>query len=860
MTICYSTQPCPKSPVLPIGTQREGSTVYQPFSLETGLLRSSLLTIALLSVLALPFPAVAAEAPSLPDSAEGEEAASDPGEIVVVATRLMGSVDAPQPPVITLNEEEIASYGASSLSDLISALGPQTGSGRGRGEGRPVILFNGQRISNHREMRNIPPEAIRRMEVLPEEVALRYGFQPNQRVINFILKDNFASRSVDAEYQVPTRGGFAENEFEATLLKFGKNSRLNLNAQAKDNSSLLESERGVIQQAASQPTVAGDADPARYRTLIADGRELSLTGSWSGGLGKDGMGGALSLNGSVTRADSLAFSGLDRVTLIGPAGASERRSLGDGLARQRRSVSLAGGGGYNTSIGRWQLAATVDADHATVDSWIDRRADASALVAAAAAGTLPIAGTLPVLPPAGSDRTRSKTLSLNSLVTLTGTLVSLPAGDVSVTVKGGYEHSAIRSRDSRLAGRTRLKREDRYGGINLSIPITSRRNDVLAGLGDLSLNLSAGLADLSDVGTLKDWSAGLTWKPTETLGLQASWFVNEEPPALGSLGNPVTQTFNVPVYDFARGETVLATIIEGGNPALVKERQRDLKIAANWDLPVLKNSSLVVEYFRNRSEDVTSGFPLLTGPIEAAFPNRVVRDASGRLVSIDRRPITLAETTGSRLRYGLNLSGPLGKARADGPPAGAGPRPRGAGGAGSGGGRMMAMMGGPGGGNGQGRWNLSLFHTVRFTDRVLVAPGGPVLDLLDGDGLTGGGAIRHGLELEGGSFYRGLGLRFNGQWNGPSRLKASGLPGTSDLRFGSTFDLDLRAFINFDQQKGMVEALPLLKGSRLAFVVENLFDSRQKVTDTGGATPLGYQRDYLDPRGRVIGIDLRKVF
>lgn len=173
---------------------------------------------------------------------------------------------------------------------------------------------------------------------------------------------------------------------------------------------------------------------------------------------------------------------------------------------------------------------------------------------------------------------------------------------------------------------------------------------------------------------------------------------------------------------------------------------------------------------------------------------------------------------------------------------------------------MMGMMGGPGGSNGQGRWNLSLFHTVRFTDSVLVAPGGPRLDLLDGDALSGGGAIRHGLELEGGAFYRGMGLRFNGKWNGPSTLKVSGLPGTSDLRFGSTFDIDLRAFINFDQQKRVVEAVPLLKGGRLAFVVENLFDSRQKVTDAAGVTPLGYQRDYLDPRGRVIGIDFRKVF
>lgn len=814
-------------------------------------MRSHVLTAALLACTSVP--ALASADATQPETVRASEGQAVPGEILVVATRLAGTVDAPQPPVMTLDEGDIASYGASSLADLIAAVGPQTGSGRGRGEGRPVILFNGQRIANFREMRNIPPEAIRRMEVLPEEVALRYGYQANQRVINFILRDNFAARSVDVEYQAPTRGGFSENEFEATLLKFGRTSRINLNVEAKDNSALTEAERGVIQEAGTLPTVAGDPDPARARTLIADARELSLTGSWSGGLGEDGSAGSLSLNGSVTRADSGSLSGLTRVTLTGPGGESERRSFGDPLARDRRSVTLAGGGAYNTAINRWQFTATVDASHSDVETRIDRRANTADLVAAAASGLLAVDGPLPAASQAGAERTQSKSLSVNSLATLSGTIASIPAGDISTTFTAGFEHSAIRSLDTRRAGRTRLDRDNIYGGFNLSVPIASRRNGVLEELGELSLNFSAGVADLSDVGGLADWSAGLTWNPTERLGLQASWFVNEEPPSLLNLGGPVAQTFNVPVYDFARGETVLATIIDGGNPALAKEKQRDLKLALNWQLPVIDDSNLVVEYFRNRSDDVTASFPLLTGPIEAAFPDRVVRDAGGRLVSIDRRPITLAQTKGSRLRWGVNLSGSLGKPD---PEAAAQGRGRGPGGPGGG----MRMPGSMGGGDGRGRWNLSAYHTIGFTDRVLVAPGGPVLDLLDGDALSGGGSVRHSVQLEGGAFYRGFGLRMNTRWTGPTTLKATGAPGTSDLRFGDVIDVDLRAFVNFDQQKRVISAMPFLKGARLAFVVENLFDSRQKVADAAGLVPLGYQKDYLDPRGRVLGIDFRKVF
>jgi iron complex outermembrane recepter protein len=172
---------------------------------------------------------------------------------------------------------------------------------------------------------------------------------------------------------------------------------------------------------------------------------------------------------------------------------------------------------------------------------------------------------------------------------------------------------------------------------------------------------------------------------------------------------------------------------------------------------------------------------------------------------------------------------------------------------GGGGGPMMAMMGG---GGGQGRWNIALYHTVRLGERVLIAPGGPQLDLLAGDALSGGGVSRHALEFEGGLFHKGKGLRFNGSWTAPTHLRGSGLPGSSDLRFGSVFNVDLRAFIDL----GQVSKAAFLKGFRVALTADNLFDSRQKVTDGSGATPLSYQRDYMDPRGRVLGIDLRKAF
>ena len=788
-------------------------------------------------------PALAQEAPAAEEQ-DGQSSFKD--EIVVVAERLRNQVDSAQSPVATLGEGEIQAMGVSSIGELLGRISPQTGSGRGRGGGgMPVVLLNGQRVANFREMRNIPPEAIRKVEVLPEEVALKFGYSPDTRVVNIILKDKFQAKSVEAGFSVPTLGGFSSWSAEGSLTRINGPSRLSATVTADDTSPLFESERGVIQQV---PPAPGSPDPAAYRTLIADSRNLGLNLAWTKGLGKGGLGGQLSLSAAATRADSHRWQGLDAVLLAG--------GTIDPIEQRGRVDTLEAGAGYSTSLGSWQLSATVDATHGENRTLTDVRGSPTGQVSQA----------------------QSTSNRVENLVTLIGRPLRLPAGQVSATVKTGYTWIGFESSDqASLAGPVSLRRGRVLGGLNLGIPLTSSRENFLGGIGDFTLNLSGDLSQLSDFGTLTGWTTGLTWAPTAKLNLQASYIVNEAAPSISQLGNPVIQTFNVAVYDFTRNETALVTLISGGNPLLRRETQRDFKLGANWQLPFLSNSNLVVEYFRNRSSDVTASFPLLTPAIEAAFAGRVVRDGTGRLVSIDQRPITFSRQEGSRLRWGFNLSDGFGKAApaggfmgaifggrgggagqrpSGGPPPG-GPPPSRLGGGGAG---RFGM--GPGmGGNGQpGRWSLGLYHTVQFESRVLVAPGGPLLDLLDGDAISGGGTPRHSIEFNGGVFYKGMGTFFNGTWKAPTTLAGSGLPGSSDLRFGGTTSVNLVMFFDFGQRPKLVEKVPFLKGARLSIRIENLLNDRQKVTDNTGTVPLSYQPDYIDPRGRVIGLQFRKSF
>ena len=970
-------------------------------------------------------------------------------DIVVTAERLPGQLDTDVPPVDELDEADIEALGAGSITELVAALTPQTSSARGRGGGQPIFLVNGIRIGSFREFRSYPPEAIAKVEVFPEEVAQRFGFSPDRRVINFVLKPDFQSREVEVEYEQPDRGGYSRNEQEFTLLKITDGGRLNLNLEFADVSLLTEGERGVVQAEGSTPDLASDPDPADFRSLVPDSAQIEATANWARSFIDSGS--SVSLNATFLRNESRSLSGLDTVLLTAPDGTQLLRSLNraDPLERRTDTETYSTAGSYTRPLGAFQLTGTFDVSFIDSFTEIDRRADTTKLVADVAAGRLAVDAPFLTTNDAGFDVATSRVWDASSLVTLRGSPLLLPGGELSTTFDFGYDWTRISSDDTRTAGATRLTRGDLSGGVNVVVPLTSRREAFADALGSISLTGQAGVDHLSDFGTLYDWSAGVNWSPFGSLDLQATYTWREIAPGLTQLGSPVVDNLNVPVFDLQRGETVLATIVTGGNPDLAAETQTDWRFTANWELPFIDNARLRVDYIRNRSRGVTSGFPILTAPIEAAFPDRVTRAADGTLLAIDRRPVTFAETRAERLAFGLVLRGSVGKARPQqqggedarggarrGPPGqarGAGPgdadgdrrarfiafreaicgeggedrlmqlvdavergeMPEGApegfdlagaqrmlerfrnedgsydrerlkqflpmmcggmgpaaepGGGASGDGpgaerrarfaafrerlcaddgqafllRLVEAIergeelpempegfdaagaqqlldrfrkedgtidrerleqfrtgicsraqsgsqagqggarrggGGPGfgrRGDGRGRYFLSLTHSIELDNEVLVAPGGPLLDQLAGQGLSSTGFPRHTSRLEGGLFWNGWGMRVSGRYTGKARVLGSGAPGSTDLFFDDLATIDLRLFADIGQLTDTDSGF--LKGFRVSLRADNIFDGRRQVTDANGETPLAFQPFLVDPTGRYLGIDLRKVF
>ena len=795
-----------------------GASLAMPAMAETG-------TAAAAAVDTVDQPAEPAAAP-----ADQDDDQYDQDEIVVTAPRLAGQLDTDIAAEAELDEAAIASYGVSNVSELLDALAPQTRSGRGRGSGRPIILVNGRRIGGFGEVRNLPPEAIAKVEIFPEEVALQYGYAATDRVVNLVLKPNFRQVAVEAEGGIPTQGGRFQSEIDPSFLMIGKNGRVNINAGWEHATMLRESERDLRYDPATN-----DAAEAPARSLLPATDTYSIDGTIQRSLNK------------VTDASlNLRFDQTDSLSLLGPGAGG----TSDPLRRDSRTQNITATASVNGMLGNWRWAATSNYSDSDQRIFTDR------------------IGTT-------RDRFDSSSQNFGGNVNFSGSLGDGWAGPVRASVTGSYSGLRYDSRSERGATITTsdLSRDlpSVFGSLN--IPLLDP--EYHAGPIRLSANLSAEVEKPSDFETLKSWGASLNWVLSKNFSIVTSFNSDEAAPSVTQLGAAPLTTPDVTYYDFATGQTVRITTTSGGNPFLLTERRRDLKIGLNWSPPMIEGLDLSINYNRNKSYDTANSFPLLTPEIEAPFPGRAIRDANGVLIALDQRPVNYDRAENSQIRWGFNfgksfaqpkgggqgLGGPGGAPRGEGgPPQGAGRGPGGGGGGGGGGG--FRGRGGPGGGMfGQpqgGRWQVSLYHTIKLTDKVLIGPGIPELDLLGGSATgSGGGSNRHLVELDGGVFYKGMGARVSAKYDSGSTVVGGS---AGDLKFGDLATFNLRFFMDFSQKPEITKDLPFLKGSRLRLSIDNLFDAQRKITDANGIVPLNYQPGYTDPLGRYVELEWRKAF
>lgn len=631
---------------------------------------------------------------------------SDEPEVIVRGTRgLPGAVVGDIPPEEQLGPADIRSYGVNSVAELLAELAPQTRSGRGSG-GRPVVLLNGRRISSFEEIRDLPTEAIARVDILPEEVALKYGYRADQRVVNFVLRQRFRAITAEAADRLTTRGDRNQPSGELDLLTIRRDRRFNLHSTYNESSPVLEAGRDITSNPSNfalggnitgvggaaipglgTATVVGVPTGARdlsafaaaaanvtgtgpYRTILNDARTFSTNASYA----RNVLGTiSATINGRVEATQGRSLQGLPTVTLTLPQGnpfspfpgsVQVARALDANGPLEQRTAAITShlGTTFNGDAGRWRWSLIGGYDRVDSRTVTEAGVDATAFQARLNANdpTANPFGAL-TLPRLADNRATSHSQDVSLDAQANGSFFSLPAGEATTSLSLGGDLIDFNSRSVRssLVQRGAVSRDSGSARVNLDLPIANRTRGVLAAVGNLSFNVNATAEELSDFGTLTTIGYGANWAPVDEVRFIASVTDQDGAPSPQQLGNPQITTPNVRIFDFVRGTTASVTTVSGGNPGLNGFDTHTTKLGVTIRPSKTRDITLIANYVSAHVDNPVASFPAATATIAAAFPGRFTRDTAGNLLRVDTRPINFARTERSELRYGFNFSVPL---------------------------------------------------------------------------------------------------------------------------------------------------------------------------------------------------------
>jgi ferric enterobactin receptor len=703
-------------------------------------------------------------------AAYGMPADADPRDIVVTARRGEALVE----PETELDEERIGLYGAFTIGELIRDLAPLI-DGRDK---PPALLVNGKRVGDSTGIEGFPPEALERLAILPPEAAARYGYPADRRVVNLVLKQHFASWALSPTLTLPTAGGRDAETLSVNRVAINGSTYWNAGVRLARARRLLRSER---------PLVSDEED--RYRSLFPSTHGIDFNAGMTHPIGN--FSGSLSLGAGLSGSRGL----------LGRDGSRLLRDKQD--SRSFNLSTTLGGmiGGFQTSL---------SANYAR--GWNENLFEDKA--------------------PALGRRSSSKSDSWNAQLFVNKTVATLPAGPLTSNMMIGGSRSILRSQNSEGPS-IAFRRNQLTSQLSLGIPVTSRDTPFLGAVGNISVDLVGGVDIASDEKRRSRYTAGLNWSPVAALDLRASLSYSEMVLSAELLNAPRTET-TMRIYDYLRQETAELIWISGGNPDLRSGSQRALSLRATLRPFGSQLATFTTDYQRQVGRGGIAPLPQLSSTTERIFADRIVRDADGRLVSIDVRPIPIERDLTSQLSSSATLF-LAGKTRAE---------------AADGAVRKARIWD-------NGQMTMSLTHNWQLQSELLIAPGLPVLDRLGGDG----GQSRHTLSLQLNAGWPGLGANLNGNWQSAVHVRDATRPdGQGDFFYPATAQFNFGFFVEPQRLWPASNNKSWLSKLRVALDVQNLFNNYRRVKLPDGSIPAGYRRYEIDPLGRTIQISVQKQF
>jgi hypothetical protein len=515
-------------------------------------------------------------------------------ETVIGAPR--GEANGGIAPILELSPAELESYGADTLSDLVDALKPMTRSSRS--DQLPVVLINGH-LAGPAEFKTLPREAVERVQILPETVALQYGFSENQRVLNLILREHYRAIPVRLSDSGATEGGSQTQSADASVVRLEDEARSTLFASYRDAAWLRANQRGI------------DVPDNSDLTLQPAKTDATVAGTVSGQI----LGVSSSLEVSVDTDSTRSLQGAADLMPL----RQNEHDITEYLATQLTGL-------IDHYV--WELTTSYTHEQSRSSTQTAFNADGSAI----------------------ADRTDAGFNFGNLQLSLSGAPMRLPAGPVIANLKFAFQYQGFDT-DNSFPGsepvHSNLVRTVRGGSLNASVPIAMR----------LSATFNIALDNVSNVGPLWSLSSGLVWIPVEKIHLDGIITDHKTAPTVQQILAPPVFTPNVETFDFVKDETVYITQITGGGGAL--QPTDNLSESFGLSLGPFGKTSFTAHYEQNRVRDAIGALPPLTGDVELAFPDRFSRDDAGTLIALDDRAVNLQREWIDDLKWGFNLWAPL---------------------------------------------------------------------------------------------------------------------------------------------------------------------------------------------------------
>lgn len=806
-------------------------------------------------------------------------------QIVVIGDRAIVSQLSDVQPEQDYEEDRIASYGASTVGELVGQIQSENG------DEQPAVLVNGQPVSDIGDISDYPVEAVRKIETLPRGSATRIGGGSTQRVYNIVLKPAVKTLTVTGSREIATEGNWGLSRGEAQLTFIRKRDRINLSVKASQSDNLFEIDRNLVRpdstipfsplgniiafrgseidpalsalagsvvstialpaagsQITGTPSLASllpfanrinDSRVGEFRTLRGASRpiEASVSGnktltSWL----------SLSFNGRVNQTTGSSLNGLPTARFLlaadhpaSPFSGPVVLALSD-ASRPLRYDTRSEGRSLTASLiatrGPWQgtLLGRYEQRERTSGSSLNGTV-AGGLITIDPA-TNPFGGGLAALIPLSLRTTRNRSTVRELRFDAQGPLLALPAGTVQTRVGGALGGGTLDPTD--LQGReTRIVRNDWTARAGVTVPLASKTGNFLGALGDIDLSADISRQGLGRFGRIDEHALALNWRPLSWLRFNLTDSQDGRAIPLELVAAPSMIAENVPYFDPVRGETVPVTTIYGGGGALKNETQhsRTLSLSASpWSRYKLQ---LNADYTISDTRNQFGALPLPTPAVVQAFPDRFVRDASGRLTLVDNRTVNFDRLHARQLRLGTSFAVPLEAMPLDArsKPKAYGPR--------------LTLQ-------------VNAAHTIVLESTSVIRAGLGEVNLLSGGAIgIGGGQQRH-LTTANVSMMRGSsGFRLSASRRGQSQLLYGSQGSPNRLTFLPISTFDLRAIADMGS---LVPKSSFWKGTRISLVVDNIGNARQRVTAASGELPLGFQPAYRDPIGRTVALELRKVF